>query len=112
MPSVEERLASLEGRIQEHAAFMADARGSVPDALRDLRREMDQRFQQIDQRFQQVDQRFQQVDQQFGQVDRRFDRLEARFDRMDRYFMSIMGIMMAGFTAVTAAVVAGVLRLT
>lgn len=105
MPSVEERLASLEGRIQEHAAFMADARGSVPDALRDLRREMDQRFQQ-------VDQRFQQVDQQFGQVDRRFDRLEARFDRMDRYFMSIMGIMMAGFTAVTAAVVAGVLRLT
>lgn len=105
MPSVEERLASLEGRIQEHAAFMADARGSVPDALRDLRREMDQRFQQIDQRFQQVD-------QQFGQVDRRFDRLEARFDRMDRYFMSIMGIMMAGFTAVTAAVVAGVLRLT
>ncbi len=36
MPSVEERVATLEGRIQEQAVFMADVRGSTVEAIRDL----------------------------------------------------------------------------
>lgn len=112
VPSVEERLATLEGRMQEQATFMADVRGTVAESIRDLRREIDQRFQQVDQHFQQVDQRFQQVDQRFQQVDRRFDAIDRRFDRVDRYFLWMLGAMMTGFTAVMAALIGGVFRLT
>ena len=69
--------------------------------LRELRTEMDQRFEQVrtemDQRFEQVDQRFEQVDQRFEQVDaridafreevnQRFDEVNQRFEQVDQRF--------------------------
>ena len=90
MPSVEERLATLEGRIQEQATFMADVRGNMTDSLRDFRRDVDRQFQGVDRQFQQVDQ---------------------RFDRIDKYFLWMFGAMMTGFTAVMAALIGGMLRL-
>ena len=57
--------------------------------LRELRAEMNQRFEQVDQlraemnqRFEQVDQRFEQVDQRFDQVDQRFDDVQRSIDRL------------------------------
>ena len=72
--------------------------------LRELRTEMNQRFEQVDQRFEQVDQRFEQfrtevnerfeqvdaridafreeVNQRFGQVDQRFDEVSQAIDRL------------------------------
>ena len=61
--------------------------------LRELRTEMNQRFEQVDQRFEQVDQRFEQVDaridtfreevnQRFEQVDQRFDEVSQAIDRL------------------------------
>ena len=97
MPSVEERLATLEGRIQEQAVFMADVRGSTAEAIRELRRDIDQRFQLVDRRFEQVDQRFDQIDR--------------RFDRVERLLMWMFGATLTGFTAVMAAAIGGVLRL-
>lgn len=36
MPSVEERLAVLEGRVQEQATFMTDLRGTGADVRREI----------------------------------------------------------------------------
>lgn len=77
MPSVEERLATLEGRIQEQAVFMADVRGSTVEAIRELRRDVDQRFEHVDR----------------------------RFDRVERLVMWMLGVTLTGFTAVVAAVI-------
>lgn len=41
--------------------------------LRDLRRDVDARFDAVDQRFDAVDHRFDGVDQRFASVDQRFD---------------------------------------
>lgn len=125
MPSVEERLATLEGRIQEQAAFMADVRGSTAEAIRELRRDFDQtfqlidqrfqlvdrRFEQVNQRFEQVNQRFEQVDQRFERVEQRFDHIDRRFDRVERLLMWMFGATLTGFTAVMAAAIGSVLRL-
>ena len=100
-PSVEERLATLEGRIQEQAVFMADVRGSTVEAIRDLRRDIDRQFQLIDRRFEQVDRRFEHVDQRFEQVDQRFERLE-------RLMMWMLGVTLTGFTAVMVAVIGSI----
>ena len=115
MPSVEERLATLEGRIQEQAVFMADVRGSTVEAIRDLRRDIDRqfqlidrRFEQVDRRFEQVDQRFEQVDQRFEQVDQRFDRVDQRFDRLEHLMMWMLGVTLTGFTAVMVAVIGSI----
>ena len=56
---------------EEVPATRADI-AELKDMIGDLRRDMDQRFDQVDQRFDQVDQRFDQVDRQFDQVDRQF----------------------------------------
>ena len=56
---------------EEVPATRADI-AELKDMIGDLRRDMDQRFDQVDQRSDQVDQRFDQVDRQFDQVDRQF----------------------------------------
>ena len=101
MPSVEERLATLEGRIQEQAVFMADVRGSTVEAIRDLRREIDRQFES-------VDRQFENVDRQFENVDRRFEHVDRRFDRVERLVMWMLGVTLTGFTAVIAAVIGSI----
>jgi uncharacterized protein (DUF3084 family) len=107
MPNLEERVAMLEGRAEEHAMVMADFRtvgGDVRLSIKDLRDELarqltlfreemnrrleqiDYRFEQMDQRFEQIDQRFEQVDQRFAQIDQRFEEVGRRFDSIDRRF--------------------------
>jgi hypothetical protein len=88
VPSVEERLATLEGRIQEQAVFMADVRGSTVDAIRELRRDVDQRFEELRR-----------------DVDQRFEHVDRRFDRVERLVMWMLGVTLTGFTAVVAAVI-------
>ena len=99
MPSVEERLATLEGRIQEQAVFMADVRGSTVDAIRELRRDVDQRFEELRR---DVDQRFKELRRD---VDQRFEHVDRRFDRVERLVMWMLGVTLTGFTAVVAAVI-------
>ena len=59
------------------------------DELRDLRIDMNRRFEQVDQRLEQVDRRFEQVDQRFEQVDQRFDQVDQRFDRLENEFHDV-----------------------
>jgi hypothetical protein len=69
MPSLEERVAYLEGRGEEHAGAIAEVRHDV----RELRAEMIRRFEQVDKRFDLIDRRFEQVDGRFAHMDNRFN---------------------------------------
>ena len=54
MPDLDERVAVLEGRVQEQAVHMADLRGvgaEVRQEIRVLRDEMNRRFEHVEQRF-------------------------------------------------------------
>ena len=130
MPSLEERVAYLEGRFGEHLQTTAGLRDDIgvlrtdmnrrfDDVQADMNRrfeQVDKRFEQVDKRFEQVDRRFEQVDKRFEQVDRRFDAIDSRFDRMDhrldgmdgkidRHFTWLIGVQLAGFLAVFGALV-------
>jgi hypothetical protein len=53
MPSVEERLAYLEGKVDDHRAASGDLRAAVGDvrnSITDLRAQMDRRFETLDQK--------------------------------------------------------------
>ncbi|OFW38769.1 MAG: hypothetical protein A3F70_00605 [Acidobacteria bacterium RIFCSPLOWO2_12_FULL_67_14] len=66
MPSIEERVAYLEGTVGEHSRAFTDIQHALSDirtGLTELRADMNARFNQVDQRFVQIDQRFAQVDQ-------------------------------------------------
>jgi hypothetical protein len=68
VPTIEERVAYLEGIAAEHTRAFADLQHSIAalrTAVMELRSDMNARFAQIDQRFAQIDQRFAQVDQRF-----------------------------------------------
>jgi hypothetical protein len=96
MPSLEERVAYLEGRFGEHT--------QVADALREdfggLRGKMHRMFEQADRRFEQVDKRFDLMDRRFDRTDGRLESMDAK---IDRHFTWLVGIQMAGFLAVFGA---------
>ena len=50
---------------------------------RDIKLEMDKRFDLVDKRFEQVDKRFEQIDKRFEQVDRRFEQVDKRLDQIN-----------------------------
>ena len=56
--AVDERVAYLEGRMEDHTALIADIRvemrelrSDLRSEMRDLRAEMDRRFDRVDQKF-------------------------------------------------------------
>lgn len=64
------------------ASLILELLREVKDAIRDLRGEMLERFEQVDKRFEQVDKRFEQVDKRFEQVDKRFEQVDKQFEQM------------------------------
>jgi predicted secreted Zn-dependent protease len=89
MGALEERVAYLEGRGEEHAAAIGEARADIRDLRTDLR---DFRVA---------------VNQRFDRIDARFDRFETRFDTR---FMWLVGFQFATFMAIIAAVLNGYFR--
>ena len=96
MGALEERVAYLEGRGEEHAAAIGEVRADI----RDLRAEMNRRFDRIDERFDRIDGRF-------DRVDGRFERLETRFDTR---FMWVIGFQFATFITFIASLLNGYFR--
>ncbi len=85
MATLEERVAFLEGRGEEHAGAIGEVRADIRDLrteLRDFRVEVNQRFDRIE-----------------GKFDSKIDRLEAKFDTR---FMWMVGFQFATFMAVIA----------
>jgi chromosome segregation ATPase len=100
--TVEERLAYLEGRIEEQAQVT----GSIRDAMSGMERRMDQRFDAIDRRFEAIDRRFEAIDRRFEAIDQRFLELEQKMDRrfeaVDRRFLEVEQQMTERFNAADA----------
>jgi predicted secreted Zn-dependent protease len=89
MGALEERVAYLEGRGEEHAAAIGEVRADIRDLRTDVR---DFRVE---------------VNQRFDRVDARFDRFETRFDTR---FMWLVGFQFATFMAIIAALLNGYFR--
>ena len=92
MPTIEERVALVEGQMSGQSHVLVELR----DAVRHLDRKMDARFEAVDIRF--------------GQTDHRFDRLERRIDNIDdklgRYFMWVVGTQVTTLVAVVGTLLA------
>ena len=87
MPTLEERVAYLEGQVSEHSQTLIEIR----DSIRHLEHRFDARFEQMDRRFEQVDRRFEQMDRHFEQIEGRFVQIEGRFVQMEGRFVQIEG---------------------
>ena len=71
MPTIEERVAYLEGQVSEQSHALLEVR----DAVRHLEQRMDARFESLERRF---EGRFEAADSRFDATDRRIDALETR----------------------------------
>lgn len=102
MPTFEERMAYLEGRVEEHSRNV----DGIREAVANLERRTDARFVSLEQRTEAFGQR---VDHHFEAVDRRFEGLERRLDGLDekmtRYFVWLVGMQVTTLAAVVAALV-------
>ena len=96
MPSVEERLAYLEGQVSEHAHAFVDIR----DTIRQLEHRMDTRFDVVERRFDVVERRFEAIDRRFEGVDARFEALD---QKISRQFVWLVGMQVTTLAAVVGA---------
>jgi prefoldin subunit 5 len=107
MPTLEERVAYLEGKIEEHSRAWED--------LKEMIIHLDGRINALDGRInaldQKVDRRIDALDvkvERFREeISRRIDSLDHRIDSLDqkfsRYFLWIIGIQMSIFLAIIAS---------
>lgn len=103
MPTVEERLASLEGRANEQSQMFATMR----DLLAAIERRIDRFEQRVEARFDASDRRFDAIDRRFGAVDRRFEGIE---DKLSRNLLWTVGIQVTVLVVVIGAVVTALTR--
>ena len=121
MPTLDERVAALEAKVEGNAMSGADLRGALlglQDEMHRLFEQVDRRFEQVDRRFEMVDRRFEMIDRRFEQVDHRFADLQGqmnqRFDavdqKVDRHFTWLVGIQVAVLVAVVGTLVGSYYR--
>jgi hypothetical protein len=111
VPTLEERVAALEAKVDAHAMNASDVRG----ALAGLQDQLNRRFEQVDYRFvelqNQMNRRFEQVDHRFtelqGQMTQQFDAVD---QKIDRHFTWLVGIQVAALVAVVGALVGSYYR--
>jgi chromosome segregation ATPase len=99
MPTVEERLAYLEGQGQEHSHAMSH--------FRDVVGRLEQRMDRLEQRMDGLDRK---VDRYREELAARIDRLDLRLDSLDakvsRQFVWLVGIQVTTLVTVLGAVLA------
>jgi uncharacterized sporulation protein YeaH/YhbH (DUF444 family) len=95
----DERLDDLNGRV-------SDGFERVEGQVRDLRGEMNARFEKVDERFDKVEAKFDKVDQRFAKVDVKFERIDDQLGSIQRAVVllavTLTGSMIAGFAAMIA----------
>ena len=96
MPTLEERVAYIEGQVSELSHAMLEVR----DAVRHLELRMDARFEAVDRRFDTMDRR---VDALSETVDRRISALD---DKVSRQFVWLVGILVTTLVATVGAMLA------
>ena len=92
MPTIEERVAFMEGQMSELSHGLID--------LRDVVRHLEQAVRHLDQK---VDTRFAQVDARFDLMDRRFAALD---DKVSRQFVWVVGVQVTTLVAMIGALLA------
>ena len=106
MEPVEERVAFVEGRMEEQAVIISEFRQSMVA----LEERLDRRFEHIEARFMQIEARFTQIDARFLQIDARFTHIDGRFDALDakmsRQFVWLVGLFVTTALAMVGAVMA------
>jgi chaperonin cofactor prefoldin len=94
MPTLlEERVAYLEGKVEEHSYAWQDLR----ERIGHLEQTVNERLFSLEQR---IDKRFEAIDRRFEAIDRRFEAMEQRFSK---YFLWIIGIQVSVLLAVVAS---------
>ena len=86
MPTIEERVAFLEGQVSEQSHALLELR----DSVRNLEQRMEARFDSFEQR----------IDARLAGVDRRID---GREDKVSRQFVGMVGVQVSTFVAIVAA---------
>jgi hypothetical protein len=104
---IDERVAYLEGRVEEHGHMVNGTR----DAIVSLQSRMVSFEARVDQRLQSFEVRLQTFE---TRVDHRFLAIDSRFDAMDakitRYFTWLIGLYVTGLIAIFSTLVAVVAR--
>jgi len=93
VPTIEERVAFLEGQVSEQPHALPELRDSVrqlEQGMRHLEQRMEARFDSFEQR----------IDARLAGVDRRIDGLE---DKVSRQFVWTVGVQVTTFVAIVAA---------
>ena len=96
MATVEERLARLETRVEEHSQLFVTTR----EALLAFEHRMDLRFDGIERR---MDLRFDGIERRFEAVDRRFEAIDRRFETLDTKFVWLIGLYVTSVIAFAIA---------
>jgi hypothetical protein len=114
MPTVEERIAALEAKVDTMAdlrMLIGELRGDMNRQIGELRGDMNAAIAglrgDMNARFAQVDSRFTHVEQRFTDVDSRIDLVDAK---IDRHFAWLMVMMLTGFIAIIGALIGVVYR--
>lgn len=94
--TLEERVAFLEGRVEEHARQT----DGIREAMAHLEERLDGRLQGFEDR---VDRRFEAADRRFEAVEHRLTALD---DKFSRYFVWMLGAQVTTLAAVVTALVA------
>ena len=121
MATVDERVAFLEGRVNEQSQMI----NGIRDALVSLEQRMDRRFEGIDRRFESLEQRLNALDQKmdagFAAMNQRMDtalaamnqKMDAGFaaldHKMDHRFAWLVGIQLTTTAAVVGTLLAALL---
>ena len=104
MPSVEERIAYLEGRLGDHTTAFDGLRGDFATMRTEVER--------VDAKVDRVDAKVDRVDAKVDRVDAKVDRLDAKVDRlfyelesrMTRQFVWLVGIQVTVLLAIVGTV--------
>ena len=84
--AVDERAKGIHDRIDRFEHETSNRLGRLEDDVREIRSEMNRRFEAMEQKFEQrfasIDQKFASMDQKFASIDHKFDLLNARLDQI------------------------------
>jgi hypothetical protein len=96
METLEERVAYLEGKMEDHILGFV----SLRDSIGRLEHRVDALADRMDARFENVERRFEAVDRRFEAIDHRFELLD---DKMSRHFLWLAGIQVTTLIGVVGA---------
>ena len=102
MTAIEERVAFLEGRVNEQSQRI----DGIREAVASLERRMDAGFEAIDRRFEAIDRRFEAIDRRFETIDRRFEAIDHRFDALEAKLSKQFYWLVGGQVTVLVSVIA------